>query len=215
MISVILCTYNRADYLPRPLGSLRRQTADSWELVVVDDGSTDETSSVLARELAGASFPSRILSVGKNGGHARARNRGVEEARGDWVTFLDSDDAYDPEHLARLEKAAEEAPEVDFWYGMATIYGDPFVADRKDPTRQIHLGDCRIGGTFFFRRAKALALGGFPEVVYADDAAFFAQVEAAGWVMRPYDAHTYQYHRDAADSLTQGPPAEAYPEEPS
>jgi glycosyltransferase involved in cell wall biosynthesis len=94
-VSIVLPTYNRADTLGRAIESVRAQTWQDWELVIVDDGSTDATRDVLA----GVSDSRvRVLSQA-NQGVAAARNRGLREARGGLVAFLDSDDEHTPHHL--------------------------------------------------------------------------------------------------------------------
>lgn len=97
-VSVIVPTFNRADLLPRAIASVRSQTFGDFELIVVDDGSTDGTEAVVA------GFPDtrvRYLQQPHNAGVAAARNRGIRAARADLVAFLDSDDEWLPDKLAR------------------------------------------------------------------------------------------------------------------
>lgn len=93
-ISIIMPTYNRADTIVRAVESVEAQTFEDWELVVVDDGSTDGTRDLLA----GRDPRIRVVSQ-ENRGVAGARNRAFREARGDLLAFLDSDDALTPHHL--------------------------------------------------------------------------------------------------------------------
>ena len=88
-ISVIIPTYNRADLLPLTIESVMAQTMPDWELIIVDDGSTDETATVLAPFLQ----DERIRYIRQeNAGRSAARNHGARLARGDYFYFLDSDD---------------------------------------------------------------------------------------------------------------------------
>ncbi|MCH8474533.1 MAG: glycosyltransferase family 2 protein [Opitutales bacterium] len=200
-LTVILCTYNRASFLPRALKSLRDQTEHGFRVLVVDDGSTDETLSVLAEAVA--KFAStEVCSLGENGGIGAARNAALGRARTEWVTFLDSDDAYAPHHLAEYFRARETHPEVDLFHGSAEVIGDRWVRDKNDPTKKVDIADCIIGGTFLLRREKALALGGFPEDCYGDDSFFFAQAREAGWKIHFLGPTGYRYHRDHESSLT-------------
>lgn len=97
-ISVVIPTYNRAAEIAAAVDSVLAQTLSPHEVIVVDDGSTDATAEVLAPLL------DRIRLVRKpNGGASSARNRGVIEATGDWIAFLDSDDTWDAD---KLEKQA-------------------------------------------------------------------------------------------------------------
>lgn len=94
-VSVIIPTYNRRELIVRSLASVLLQKEVSFELIVVDDGSTDGTP-----EMIHLKFPQVTLIKQSNAGPAAARNRGVEAARGDWMAFLDSDDEWKPGKLA-------------------------------------------------------------------------------------------------------------------
>src|ERR1700749_83796 len=102
LVSVIMPAYNSGRYLAESVRSVQAQTFGGWELVVVDDGSTDDTGEV-ARRLAEAD--ARVRYVRRpNGGQAAARNTGLAEARGRLVAFLDADDLWLPEKLeAQME----------------------------------------------------------------------------------------------------------------
>jgi glycosyltransferase involved in cell wall biosynthesis len=115
-VTVILPTYNRAQFLPGAFESVSRQSFSDWDLVVVDDGSTDNTREVI-REFE-RSGGARIRHVcQKNGGAYSARNRGLDEATGKYVAFFDSDDLWLPHHLDRCVTALEKNPEVDWVFG--------------------------------------------------------------------------------------------------
>ncbi len=93
-VSIILPTWNRASLLAEAIASVRSQTWEDWELLVIDDGSTDCTREILP---AGES---RLRSLRQDrGGPSRARNRGLQEARGEFIAFLDSDDLWMPDKL--------------------------------------------------------------------------------------------------------------------
>lgn len=95
--SVIIPTYNRADLLDRCLDSLVRQTFRDFEVLVCDDGSTDDSRDVAERYKNRLDL--RYLWDENWGGPARPRNRGIAEARGEWICFLDSDDWWTPDKL--------------------------------------------------------------------------------------------------------------------
>jgi glycosyltransferase involved in cell wall biosynthesis len=96
VISVVTATYNRAETLPRALNSLLNQTCPDWECILVDDGSTDGTSDVIAR-LADPRI--RVYVHPVNRGVSAAKNTGLDNMRGEWFTLLDSDDELVPEAL--------------------------------------------------------------------------------------------------------------------
>lgn len=98
LVSVILPTYNRAAYLPRSIGSVLGQSFADFELVVVDDGSSDDTREVVSRF---ADSRIRYVPRERNGGVAAARNTGVQAARGRYLAFQDSDDEWLLEKLER------------------------------------------------------------------------------------------------------------------
>jgi glycosyltransferase involved in cell wall biosynthesis len=107
LVSVIIPTYNRADLVRQALASVKAQTFRDFEVVVVDDGGADGTYEALA---AGPEL--RVLRHPCRRGVAAARNTGVGAARGEWLAFLDSDDLWLPDKLARQILLLEGAPEL-------------------------------------------------------------------------------------------------------
>ena len=102
--SVVICTYNRAAILAEALTSVLAQVIPagvSFETIVADDGSTDDTTEVVARVARNTRIPVRHLAL-PHGGVAAARNAGVEAARGEWVAFIDDDEMASPTWLAEL-----------------------------------------------------------------------------------------------------------------
>lgn len=109
-ISIIMATYNRANVLPRAITSVLRQTYPLWELIIVDDGSIDDTISCLSQ------YPdSRIIKVilEENRGVNAARNAGLDRMSGTWFTFLDSDDEIKNNALERLVIFINQHPNAD------------------------------------------------------------------------------------------------------
>ena len=92
MISVIIPTYNNAEFLKRSIGSL--PSSPSVQIIVVDDGSTDNTQAVLA--CIKDSYPGMVVIHKERGGVSSARNLGLKLASGDYIVFLDADDAISP-----------------------------------------------------------------------------------------------------------------------
>lgn len=122
-ISVVIPAYNAARWLPDAVASVRRQTRLPDELIVVDDGSTDDTASVCA------SLGVRRMHR-PNGGLAAARNTGAREASGDWFLFLDADDRLYAEALEHLVCAAQKSE-------AGVVYG--FVLQRREPATETRL----------------------------------------------------------------------------
>lgn len=106
-VSVVIPTYNREQWLANALDSVLAQTYGDYEILVVDDGSTDATQRVVAR------YGARIRYLYQdNAGVSAARNKGILEAHGEWVAFLDSDDEWLPEKLERQLDCIDRHPEL-------------------------------------------------------------------------------------------------------
>lgn len=120
-VAVVIPTYNRASWLPATLESVLRQTRPADEILVIDDGSKDDTAEVCE------GFAPRVRYIGKeNAGVAEARNFGVRQATSDWVAFLDSDDLWEPEKL-EIQMAAHEAVPEAGW-----SFSDCILVDGND-----------------------------------------------------------------------------------
>lgn len=118
-VSVIIPTYNRAGYLHEALVSIFNQTLPPWEVIVVDDGSTDDTAEVV-RNAAG---PVRFHRQDHQG-VAAARNLGLAQARGDLIAWLDSDDLWEPDFLATVVPLLAEDPGLGGAYTGITMIDD-------------------------------------------------------------------------------------------
>ena len=107
MVSVVIPTYERIATLSRAVDSVMAQTFSGFELIVVDDGSTDATDEMILRD-----YPAVRLHRQENTGVSSARNAGVALASGEWIAFLDSDDAWLPEKLERQLSHLAQEPEL-------------------------------------------------------------------------------------------------------
>jgi len=132
-ISVVIPTYNRAHLVAEAIESVLAQTRTPDEILIVDDGSTDNTAAVLAQ----FSAPVRVIRQ-PNRGRSAARNLGVSRATSDIVMFLDSDDLMMPTTLADCADILERRPEVD------VVYGDALLVDNQG--RRIGLYSDRMPG---------------------------------------------------------------------
>lgn len=104
LFSIIIPTYNRVSLIPRAIESVLGQTYKNLELIIVDDGSTDNTKAVVERYR-----DDRIKYIyQENQERSAARNRGIHEAKGEWICFLDSDDEFPVERLMELNEAIQE-----------------------------------------------------------------------------------------------------------
>jgi glycosyltransferase involved in cell wall biosynthesis len=139
LFSVILPTYNRARMAVAAVLSVLGQTESDWELLVVDDGSTDNTLELLGRLPQDPRV--RIIARQENRGQHVCRNFAIGESRGKFITFLDSDDLYLPERLATFKMAAQNRPEIGFWFSNAVQRRDGVIIDYLfTPEREIPEG---------------------------------------------------------------------------
>ncbi|QDV05827.1 Putative glycosyltransferase EpsE [Planctomycetes bacterium Poly30] len=152
IVSVVVIFLDAAPFLAEAIASVKAQTWQRWELILVDDGSTDG-SSAIAREAA-ARDPERVSHVthegGKNCGMSASRNLGIARARGEYVAFLDGDDVWYPERLARhveLLQAHEDcvlvAGPTEMWFTWVKASEDPAwkYVGREDSVRPLGLDD--------------------------------------------------------------------------
>ena len=143
--SVIIPTYNRAHIIGEALDSVLAQSCQDFEILVVDDGSTDSTPEVLKP------YSEQIRYFKQpNSGPAAARNQGITESRGEYIAFLDSDDHWYPDKLAQIDRAIGAHP------GAGLFYSDLRVVDEQlDYKRELH--SRHIVGDGYLQ----LLLGGF------------------------------------------------------
>ena len=112
-VSIILPTYNRAAFLPEALASIQAQSLGDWELIVVDDGSTDGTRGIVDSWSRRLAQPISYVWQENRGAYA-ARNTGLDRATAPLIAFFDSDDLWLAHHLERCVAGFDEAPEVDW-----------------------------------------------------------------------------------------------------
>lgn len=182
-ISVVIPAYNCAPYLPAALDSVLAQTLAAHEVLVIDDGSTDDTPAVLAR------YAGRVTVVRQpNAGETAARNRALEVATGELVAVLDADDVAAPTRLARQAEELANAPAAvmclsGFWRfddtGRLAEFPPAPEAATAGPvdfwTRAI-----AVGGTLMFDRRRAAGLRYPPGVTTGGDLLFLGMLRSRG-----------------------------------
>lgn len=99
LVSIIMPSYNTGRYISETVDSVLAQTCDNWELIIVDDCSTDDTDEIISPYLADKRI--KYLKNDVNCGAAISRNRALSEAKGKWIAFLDSDDLWHPKKLEK------------------------------------------------------------------------------------------------------------------
>jgi glycosyltransferase involved in cell wall biosynthesis len=187
LISVIIPAYNVESYIETALNSLKHQSFQNFEALIIDDGSTDQTP-VKAIRFCNEDKRYRLLKK-QNGGLSSARNYGIEQAKGKYIALLDSDDAYAPKKLETHVHILENQPEVGVVYGGSrimrndgrltalTLSGRPI---HKDPLiALLYKNFVGHGSNGIFRRALTDRIGTFDETLRsAEDVDFWLRIAA-------------------------------------
>ncbi len=198
VVSIIMPSFNRSGLITRAIESVLKQTYKSWELVIIDDGSTDNTFDVINPYIT--KYENIRYIKQSNRKPALSSNVGIIASCGDYLTFLGSDDEYKPDHINLRMSIFVTDSSVDFIHGGVEIVGHPFVKDKFDLTREIAISECAVGGTFFGKRDVFIKLGGFRDLNYSDDSDFFERVEKKYKVIK-VEYPTYIYYRNTPDSI--------------
>jgi glycosyltransferase involved in cell wall biosynthesis len=207
-ISVILPTHDRPEFLLEALQCVRRQTHPELELILVRDGGGPHSDDVRAL-LGQFEFPVTLIEHdGDSGGAARARNQGVERARGDAIAFIDDDDLWEPGHAYALAGALESHPEADVVYSDSVILntatdGTRILARDFDAGRFVR--DGFIPPSAMAARREAFErFGPFdPEFTLTEDWEWLIRVVRGGGVLRrvPGRTATIRIHGGALSAL--------------
>jgi glycosyltransferase involved in cell wall biosynthesis len=215
-VTVVVPAYQREAAIAAALASVTAQTYRGLEVLVVDDGSTDGTAAVV-EGLAAADRRIRLIRFDRNQGRSAARNEGMDQATGEFVTFLDSDDLYAPTRIEHLVAAARRHPDVDVFVDDVMQWArtdDGLVLRNRTvyptgvlpgPPRRIWLeGYLRFSGAskLFLRRRLTETIGArFPlGLDQSEDRAFLMEVlfscgtrpavrvrRSLYWYQRPYE----------------------------
>lgn len=203
LISVVLPVYNGSQYLHQSIQSILDQTYGDFELLIIDDCSTDSTPAIIAGFQA---RDSRIRSVRheKNRRLPGSLNTGFRMARGDFVTWTSDDNLYKPTAFQEMAGFLDEHPDIGF------VYSDYDLIDEKgEIIRVVSAGDWKtlgltdvIGGCFLYRRHIHEMIGYYDESTYlAEDLEFELRAMVNGFGFQPLHRNLYQY-RDHPGSLT-------------
>ncbi len=189
--SVVIPCFNCADTIEATLASVQAQTLADWDVICVDDGSSDDTLAVLQR-LAEAEPRLHIMSQ-ENAGPSRARNAAATTAGGDIVAFLDADDVWLPGKLASVAKAFAEDPIADAVFGRIAFFrshdeGDATTSTVRPGRAELtdFVGEnpaCTLSN-LSVKRDAFLASGGFNETMrFSEDLEWLVRVAAGGMTL--------------------------------
>lgn len=207
LVSVVIPIYNQARYLGEAIESVLAQSYPHREIIVIDDGSSDDPASVVSK-YAGVRYVRQ-----SNAGTATARNRGAQESRGAFQVFLDADDRLLPEALDKGLAALSLDPDLAFVYGRAQMIdtdGIPFAAaqppHREPDTYAALLERCPIWNPasavcrrFVFEQGVAFD----PSMMYCSDYLFYLTA-ARRWPAASHDAVVSEYRQHALSKSSNG-----------
>ena len=198
-ISVLMAVYNtEPEYIFRALNSILNQDFQNFEIIIIDDGSNKITRNFLVEYAA--KYEEKIVYIRhRNTGQSLSINRGVQNSMGEFITILDSDDEYKPNHLSSCLREIENYDLIASSTETITDSTDDFyVPDKNDPSKLIHIEDCIIFGTLFGKIEvfKNISFrNGF-----AADAEFFEKAKSQ-FLTKKVDLRTYVYYRNMPFSI--------------
>ena len=168
LVSVIIPTYNRATLLDEAIRSVLTQTFSDYEIIVVDDGSSEDIQSVVSKH---NDLRLRYEALPR-GGVSKARNHGIQVAQGKYVAFLDSDDLFLPEKLQKQVALFEQRPDAGMIYSAYTTINEQVEPQREQPApsyanyRQMLVACTIATPTVMVRRDILAKVGGFDESMH-------------------------------------------------
>lgn len=173
LISIIVPAYNCSDYIEETFRSVVAQDFKNWEIIFVNDGSTDNTAEVL-NSIANNDLRVKVIHQ-KNGRQGKARNNGIAHAKGEWIAFLDADDLW-PSHKLSLQLEITEKFNADlsFTNGFICLNSNMELREHlfgvenlsysgNDGVQQFHLNNRVPTSSVIAKRSAIIAVGGFPE----------------------------------------------------
>ncbi len=217
-VSICIPAYNSGRYLPETLARLVRQTCTDWELIVVEDGSADPVTNLVAAFARTVPQPVRYLAHERNRGLPSARNTGIAAARGEWIALLDADDLWASEHLSTLLAAARHRPDADFVHAGSLLFDSesgrqletraPSAAAIRDFPRSLYLGDYLVQpSSVLMKKSLWAQVGGFnPDFTYVEDREMWLRCARAGGVFLCTGLNTCLYRKHAAAMTTHAGP---------
>lgn len=218
MVSIVIPLYNKELSIASTLDSISQQTYKDFEVFVVNDGSTDQSRLVVEEWMKNHSLAISLINK-ENGGVCSARNRGIQEARGEYIALLDGDDLWDKEFLAEIVKMQHDFPEAAMWginfaemsdgklvrklaTGLPEGYRG-YVDNYFELTHQGRVSDLFCSSSVVIRRDVFEKVGYFDErLKYAEDTDMWWRIIARNRVAF-YDRYMCFYQFDAENRAMQ------------
>ncbi|UVF62439.1 glycosyltransferase [Nitrososphaeria virus YSH_922147] len=201
-VSVIIPVYNGEKYIKECLESVKKQTFQNYEIIVVDDGSTDRTLDILTK------IDDITVLIKPNGGTGSALNTGIRNAKGSWIKWLSADDVMYDDCLEIMVRHAQTTPlnnNVIFYshYDIIDEHGKVFANFREPDhdTSQLWNFFFGNGSTSLIHRDVFEKIGGFAEIKHSEDYEFWLRATSKGVKMILVPEYTVKYRRHP-DQLT-------------
>lgn len=206
LISVVIPCHNARNFLPSTLASLRAQSLTNWEAIIIDDGSEDNSADIA---WSATQTDSRIkLLYQSNWGVSQTRNRGVENARAQYVAFMDADDIWHAEYLGEILKFMSEKPERDVGFARVRFIDEhavPTGAFSQSKLKDLTVADLMAGNptttcsNLVVRREAFLKSGGFKKGLnYAEDQLWLLQMHLSGSLIEGLDRVLVDYRTNTS-----------------
>jgi glycosyltransferase involved in cell wall biosynthesis len=202
LVSIVLPTHNGSRYISQSINSCIEQTYPHWELIIVNDASTDETPEIIER-FARQDPRIHVVHHEENRRLPAALNTGFAQAKGDYFSWTSDDNLYHPEALEEMVRVLDSSPDVDFVYTDITHIDENGEFIRHVPARppEMLIVEDAVGACFLYRREVHEALNGYDEDLFlAEDMDFFLRATFA-FKLQPLPKNLYSYRRHK-DSLS-------------
>jgi len=200
-VSILLTTLNRGNLISHAIDSVLAQTYQDWELLISDDGSTDNTAAVVKKYLE--KEPRIKYFFHKQMGISGSRNLVAQKASGESLAIIDSDDYYKPEHL-QVHYEFMKKNKAEIVYSQVIVEGPEelaYVPDRHDLSQKIHIKDCVCSGTLLIRKSAFVKLKGFRIMPYAEDSDLVERARQMNMKVLKNNISTYVYNVQTPGSV--------------
>ncbi len=198
LVSVLLAVYNTPfELVKRAINSVLKQNMQDFELIIMDDGSDNQYQHEMV--IYTSLFPSIITYIyHPNCGQAESINRGIIKSSGQFITIIDADDEFKPNHLRRCLEQMQYADLIaSKTQTIVDDEADYYIPDRLDTSKVIHVDDCILFATLFGKREVFVNNPFY--TMYGADANFYERV-SNNYIVKKVDLRTYIYYRNIPNS---------------
>lgn len=207
-VACVITTYNRSELLKRAVRSVMNQTLEDWELIVVDDGSTDNTLDTLMELMLACEGKMSYYQMSENSGRrlGKVRNVGIEKTNSEYVCFLDDDNEMEPEFMKELSGFLDKHSEVDMVYCDSMMYVNDTPAgverSRDFDKEALKVGNYIDLGESMIRSSVFVKVGLFDDDIpsVGDDWVYWNRVAAKSCRIQHYPVALCKYYKHAGQT---------------